>query len=196
LNVAAGIYSKANEEADAALTITQSDVTIQGAPGATSIIDGTDASGSNWNPGIEITGSNVTIRGLAVRNVNDGGTGDGIKISSGTGSIIEGCKVYDNDNGIAVEECSPEIRKNKIYDNEKGIYITVSDGSEYSPVIVNNLIYDSTSSPSMEYGIYAYAVSTGSKASPAIYHNTIDNGTMDGIYINEDVSSSAAPDIK
>lgn len=93
------------------------------------------------------------------------------------------------DVGIKVEESSPEISKNKIYDNTKGIYITVVDGSTYSPIIRNNLIYDTTAT--MENGIEVYAASTGSTASPIIYHNTIDGCTQDGIYIREETIQSA-----
>ena len=180
LNVAAGIYSVTNGEADATLVINQDNVTIQGAGAGSTIIDGSGTLES-WLIGIEVHAPNVTIASLEVSNF----TNYGINIYTGTGQIVEECDIHDNDWGIYTANSSPEIRKNKIYDNTtRGIYITVSDGAAYAPVIKNNLIYTTTGT--MEYGIEVNTVSTGSIASPNIYHNTIDGGTQYGIYILED----------
>jgi hypothetical protein len=185
LNVAAGTYSIANGEADATLVINQDNVTIQGAGAGSTIINGMiDAT---WQIGIEINASNVTISGCEVSNF----TMNGINIYAGTGQIVEDCDIHDNDWGIYTNNTSPEIRKNKIYDNTtRGIYITVFDSAAYAPVIKNNLIYTTTGT--MEYGIEVYTASTGSIASPSIYHNTIDGGNQYGIYIREDVEPITA----
>jgi hypothetical protein len=183
LNVATGTYSVPNGEADATLVINQDNVTIQGAGAGSTIING--IIDSTWQIGIEINASNVTISGCEVRNF----TMNGINIYTGTGQIVEDCDIHDNDWGIYTNNTSPEIRKNKIYDNTIGIYITVFDGAAYAPVIKNNLIYTPTGT--MEYGIEVYAASTGSTASPSIYHNTIDGGTLDGIYIREEMTPPA-----
>jgi parallel beta-helix repeat protein len=192
LNVAEGIYSVvANGEANSPLTITQSNVTIQGAAGGTSILEGSSC--ASWSPGIEIASaaSNVTIRNLAVRNFECDASDTGVRIASGaTGSIIESCEIYNNDYGIYVDESSPEIRKNRIYDNYTGIYVYGGTGIA-SPSISNNLIYDT--SGAMNNGIYVSA-SSGT-ASPTIHHNTIDGGTSVGISTNSG-AGSGTPDIQ
>jgi hypothetical protein len=184
LNVAAGTYSIANGEADATLVINQDNVTIQGAGAGSTIING--IIDSTWQIGIEVNASNVTIAGCEVSNF----TMNGINIYTGTGQIVEDCDIHDNDWGIYTNNTSPEIRKNKIYDNTIGIYITVFDSAAYAPVIKNNLIYTPTGT--MENGIEVYTASTGSIASPSIYHNTIDGGTQYGIYIREDIEPITA----
>jgi uncharacterized repeat protein (TIGR02543 family) len=192
LNVAEGIYSVvANGEANSPLTITQSNVTIQGAAGGTSILEGSSC--ASWSPGIEIASaaSNVTIRNLAVRNFECDASDTGVRIASGaTGSIIESCEIYNNDYGIYVDESSPEIRKNRIYDNYTGIYVYGGTGIA-SPSISNNLIYDT--SGAMNNGIYVSA-SSGT-ASPTIHHNTIDGGTSVGISTTSG-AGSGTPDIQ
>lgn len=180
LNVAAGIYSVANGEPDEALTINKSNVTIQGAADGTSILEGSSC--GSWRPGIEIAvpASNVTIRNLTVRNFECDASDTGIRIASGdSGSIIEGCQIYNNDTGISIYESSPVIRKNRIYDNYRGIRVYGVTGTA-SPLIVNNLIYD-TGGGTMDDGIYVSA-SSGT-AAPTIYHNTIDNGVSAGIQV-------------
>jgi parallel beta-helix repeat protein len=177
LNVAPGTYSVlANGEDDTPLTIIQSNVTIQGAAGGTTIVEGSSC--ASWSPGIEIASpaSNVTIRNLVVRKFTCEGGVPGIAISSGDGNIIEDCEIYNNEDGIYVSDGSPEIRKNRIYNNETGIFVIGFSGPA-SPSICNNLIYDT--SGTMSDGIW---VSAGSLvASPSIRHNTIDGGTSVGI---------------
>jgi hypothetical protein len=185
LIVAAGTYSVGNGEADATLVINQDNVTIQGAGAGSTIISGVDA--STWQIGIEVNASNVTIAGCEVSNF----TMNGINIYTGDVQIVEDCDIHDNDWGIYTNNTSPEIRKNKIYDNTtRGIYITVFDSAAYAPIIKNNLIYTTTGT--MQNGIEVYTASTGSTASPSIYHNTIHGGTQYGIYIREDVEPITA----
>ncbi|MES0350398.1 MAG: right-handed parallel beta-helix repeat-containing protein, partial [Desulfobacteria bacterium] len=108
--------------------------------------------------------------------------------------------VYQNDihghwsRGIYVRDSSPEIRKNSIYDNNIGIELYSMMAATASPSILNNLIY--VKSGAMDDGIYIKA-SSGGTADPTIFHNTIDGGSGNGIYIYEDMSAvSASPDIK
>ena len=188
LNVAAGTYSKEKGESNSSLIISNGNntVTIQGAAGA--IIDGTDG-GESWDTGFEISASNVTIRDLEVRNFGC----YGISISSGTGNIIQGCEVHDNGSrGINIQNSSPDIKQNKIYDNPSGIFVTDSGGTA-SPQIQNNLIYDTDGS--MDYGVHLHSEEAMS-VSPNIFHNTIDGGNYDGIYIEEGYGGNAYPDIK
>jgi parallel beta-helix repeat protein len=214
LNVAAGTYSDGNgEDSSSNVTVTQSNVTIQGVPGGTSIVDG--FGGSNWTSGIEIAASNVTIRHMASRNFSSDGDGSGISVVSGTGNAIEGCEVYENDLGISfvdvgsddqiyendihgnwrgveVENSSPRISKNRIYDNGTGIRINAYGGTA-SPTISNNLIYE-TVSAEMTDGIHLATGSFGT-ASPTIHHNTIDGPTFAGVWM-EAFDGTASPDIK
>ncbi|MBW1691920.1 MAG: right-handed parallel beta-helix repeat-containing protein, partial [Deltaproteobacteria bacterium] len=218
VQVALGTYIVANGEADQSLTITQDDVTLIGEAGSMPVLDGTDA--STWVIGIEIAASNVTIGNLGVKSFADWG----IRITSGTGTLVKNCEIHDNGwaeagGGIHIENCSPDIRKNKIYKNyPAGIFIA-GNGAEASPCIKkndihdnnigisvngiyssgsaipdiwNNLIYDTTST--MEYGIQVSGTTSGT-ASPTIYHNTIDNGLSDGIYLLN-VLGTTTPDIK
>jgi parallel beta-helix repeat protein len=189
LNVAAGTYGMANNESDGSLTITQSNVIIQGA-GGTSILDGSGYGG--WNNGIEINASDVTIRGLAVRNFT-GGSEAGIRVESGTGNVVEGCEIYDNNYGIVARDSSPEIRKNRLHDNIRGIYVYETGGTA-SPNVSNNLIYY-TGTIWGTYGIYLNA-STSGTVSPRIYHNTIDGGNAEGVYIYAYMGGSSSPEIK
>ena len=153
LNVASGTYSiAATEEADAELILSQGNVTIQGASGGGSLIDGTGA--EVWTKGLEITGSNVIVRHLYITRFS-----------------------Y----GIKIDGSSPEISRNTLYDNGSNIGITAGNGQTASPTIKNNLIYEATAS-TVSCGIYIGG-NSGSTVVPAIYHNTINGGTGDGIYM-------------
>jgi parallel beta-helix repeat protein len=192
LNVAAGTYIYSNGESDTDLIVTQSNVIIQGAPGGASIVDGYDDVGLEyWNTGIIVDAFNVTVKGLTLRNFTSPGEG-GIRIVSGAGNIIEGCNVYNNDEGIRVVDSSPEIERNRIYDNMIGISVAPFSGTA-SPKVWNNLIYDITES--MEIGISIVVTNDIAVASPQIYHNTLDGGTDDGIYMYRDYGV-ATPDIQ
>jgi parallel beta-helix repeat protein len=198
LHVAAGTYSVATEGTDSELTITQDNVTVLGAgevevePNVwdeATYIDGTDACGDGgWCDGIIIAASGVSIGQLGVANFS----GDGIRISSGSGNIIEGCTIISNWCGIQVTNCSPEISKNEIYNNDTGIQV-VANGGTASPSILNNLIY--VDGGTMVDGIYVNTIgSVGDEASPKIYHNTIDGGDSDGVEMAG--AGTISPDIK
>ncbi|MGD9022412.1 MAG: right-handed parallel beta-helix repeat-containing protein [Deltaproteobacteria bacterium] len=120
----------------------------------------------------------------------------GIDLSyAGTGN-----KVYENeihghyDHGIQAQNCSPEIRKNRIYDNNTGIFMYAFFGTA-SPIIVNNLIYATASSLGMSNGIHVEAAESGI-CSPNIHHNTIDRGTSTGIDIVQAGGGTANPSIR
>jgi len=226
IHIASGIYNVANGETDDTHIITKKDLTIIGEAGTMPVMDGAGA--TICTIGIEIAASNVTIKNIAVKNFADWG----IKISSGAGNLIEGCEIYDNGytsevggGGIWIENCSPDLRKNKIYNNYPAGILIDADGGVVDPIsphierneihannigiavngksigiatpkITNNLIYDigSTKASITECGI-GVSAEEGGTASPAIYHNTIDNGASYGIYILN-LSGTTAPDIK
>jgi len=122
-----------------------------------------------------------------------------------TGILIEdagsGNQIYRNEihghyawGGIWVVGSSPGIMQNEIYDNSTS-GITVDDATgDASPSIWNNLIYD-TGENKQDYGIYLYSEMTET-VSPTIYHNTIDGGSLDGIFIEVAAGGSANPDIQ
>jgi len=182
LNVAAGTYSVGNGEDDLSLTITQDNVTIQGAGAGNTIIDGT-TSVSAWFTGIKIDAStgNVTIKDLDVKVFSY----SGIAIYSGTGNIIEGCEVHNNGSvGIYIENSSPVIKQNRIYDNPTGISI-IADTSDCSPNIKRNKIEDN------DTGIFIEGY--GGAASPTIWNNIIyplDSPIQNGIGVNDNASPS------
>jgi len=121
----------------------------------------------------------------------------GVKMSptDGTGNTIRGNLIHGHNasfsyQGVYVNDSNPEISDNDIYDNYVGIYI-YSQSDPASPVITNNLIYDT--GDDMTYGIYLYSPSEIS--TPQVYHNTIEGGGTDetGVYSS---GSGARPDIK
>ncbi|MBW2079106.1 MAG: right-handed parallel beta-helix repeat-containing protein, partial [Deltaproteobacteria bacterium] len=224
VNVAAETYSTANSEANQDLSIIQNNVTVIGETGSMPVVDGAGA--TNWSYGIKIEASNVTIRNLGVKSFADWG----IRITSGTGNRIEGCEIYDNGytselggGGIWIENCSADIRKNKIHNNYPvGILVEGDEapasprierneiyahnigigmngygtGGKATPSIINNLVYgiDSDLSFDIKCGIGVSAESGGT-ASPAVYHNTLDGGPSDGIYVLN-FAGTITPDIK
>jgi hypothetical protein len=98
-----------------------------------------------------------------------------------------------DDSGMYIEDSSPVITQNTLYDNSEGI--SVHDlGQSASPAITNNLIYD-TGGNSQDYGIYLYSELVAT-VSPTIYHNTLDRGNFDGIFIDVGTGGNAAPDIR
>ena len=249
LIMAAGTYSIGNGEADSAITLSQSNVTIIGAHdlsiGASNLstfIDGSDA--ATWTTGIQITDSdvsNVTIKFLTIRNFS---SASGIYISDGSGNEVLGCKVHDNTRGIDISSssdcdvkhceiynniyglyiylstgeifsniihdnvnqvetgigvfannCSPQIKRNKIYDNNTGIRVESNNSNTpASPAIRNNVIYETTPG-NMVYGISVLGFGDGT-ASPTIHHNSIDGGTGDGIAVERNATSTLEPKIK
>ncbi len=193
LNVAAGTYGVAEGESDSLLTITQPFVTIQGAPGGASIVRGRGT--GNWDTGIVINASDVTIKGLTVTNfVANDSAGQGILVVSGPGNIIESCRLSNNIVcGVEVNNCSPTIRKNLIYDNDIGILVSGDNSETAAPIISNNLIYG-TDESLMDYGI---SLETGlfGTASPLIYHNTIDGASQSAVSMGA-FDGTANPDIK
>jgi len=113
---------------------------------------------------------------------------------AGSGNQINRNEIHGHyDGGIWVVGSSPVIKQNEIYDNYTS-GITVDDATgEASPSIWNNLIYDT--GENMDYGIYLNS-EMSETASPTIYHNTIDGGSLDGIFIEVAAEGSANPDIK
>ena len=245
-------YSTGNGEANRELAISQSYVTIIGESGSKPTISG--PSSGDWEYGIKVTGSHVTLKNLNIT----GFTREyrtGIEIVSGpeansTNNTIENCRVYGNYDGISISEsdvftiqdseidnnevdgisisycsntdensiitrnmvhdnndgsnsdgiivqaCSPEISRNKIYDNHFNLSVQAYSNEITSPIIKNNLIYEDTLGR-VDYGILIGSNDT-SQVIPEIYHNTIDGGLYDGIYMQkeEDSQSTLTPRIK
>ncbi len=92
-----------------------------------------------------------------------------------------------------MEGSSPDISRNKIYDNTKGIVVWANTSTTASPTIANSSIYESTPAV-MDYGILI--TGNGGVASPAIYHNSIDGGSGDGIAVEQVSTSTLEPAIK
>jgi parallel beta-helix repeat protein len=181
LNVAAGTYSIANGEANSSLQITQDNVLIQGASGATRpVIDGTG--GDGWYQGITISGTSyVTVQDLQIQNFNDG-----IYIYDSS-PLIQRNILHENYYGISInsdyyiESCSPYIWNNLITSStDVGIYVMVIDGSSY-PNILHNTIDGSESSGiylDIDYFTYYYG---GGSLEPTIAGNIIVNSGDYGI---------------
>jgi hypothetical protein len=222
LSVAPGTYSinnptnLLNPEENAVLTVTRSDVTIQGATDPTidedsrAIIDG-EFGCSSWNPGFNISASDVTIRNLVITGFGCDAVGGGIVVingsnnriescviskddtgikftsGSGSGNVVKECMIHDNyDSGVDIQDASPQILRNTIYNNGTGINIEEYSSRTIQPTIVNNLIYSTGTGTTMNYGIQIYAgPATGSKIAALIYHNTINGALYEGIYISQ-----------
>jgi len=245
LNVAAGTYSTGNGEANSELAISQNYVTIIGESGSKPTISGPGS--GDWEYGIKVTGSHVTLRNLnitgftgeyktgieisgsaVVKTTNntivdcrvygnydgisisdsdvftiqaseiDNNDFDGISISNCTTQISNGLitqnTIHDNyeennSDGIIVQNCNPEISRNKIYDNRFNISVQAYNSEVTSPTIKNNLVYEDTLGE-VHYGILIGSNDT-SQVIPEIYHNTIDGGLYDGIYMEKEVESSS-----
>ena len=221
LGVQPGIYtlvSNGGKEPDENLTLTQDNVSIVGFQGA--VIEGIPFQNTAWTYGIEIAATNARVNGLEIRNffyevsagiLVTGGNQVLIQFNvlhnNNSGIIVDGTPppdvvisgnyIYDhNVAGISVNGSSPQILGNTLYDNDRGIYIGVYDSNEISPTIINNLIYNTASGTLMQYGIYLEAINSGATLSPQIYHNTISNVNIDGIYIFEEFPTNPVVDIK
>ncbi len=168
LFVLPGTYNVGNGESDSQLIVPANLTIKQQSIGAT-LIDGSGATAANW--------------------LDNGFTFN----SSSIGTKIEGLTIKNFSRGIGVYNSSPEILNNILADNVNGIYVEASM-TEASPTIINNLIYEYTSG-TMNYGIVIRGISTGSTNNSGIYHNTIDGGTTDGIYLDRDIDPIIA-DIK
>ncbi len=135
---------------------------------------------------------NCTVKECKIDNNNL----DGISFTQSTGGLITQNTVhghYDikNSDGIIVQACNPEISRNTLYGNRFNISLQADKGETTSPTIKNNLVYMATrSSGKVEYGILMGGKGT---TGPIIYHNTIDGGLYDGIYMD---GTGSTPHIK
>lgn len=165
LLVLPGTYSVANGEPDIQLVV-PANLTIKGQPIGVPLIDGTGATAANW-----------LDNGFLFNDTS-------------TGTRIEGLTIKNFSHGIGVYNASPEIQGNIMADNDIGVFVQASMASA-SPMIINNLIYEYTSGV-MSYGISIRGISTGSASNSGIYHNTIDGGAIDGIYLDRDTDPIVA----
>ena len=186
LIMAAETYSTGNGEADTAITLSQSNVTIIGADDhtigstSTTTLDGIGA--TNWTMGIKITGSSVTIRGVSITNFSS----VGIEISGGSGNVGN-CKIFSNQRGIEITNSSAfKIRYCEIYSNTNdGLYVESSTGGE----IYRNTIYFHLGAA--HNGVFVV------NCSPAIKRNKIyDNDAGIRVKAYNSSSSIADPDIR
>jgi uncharacterized delta-60 repeat protein/uncharacterized repeat protein (TIGR02543 family) len=122
--------------------------------------------------------------------------GTGVRFEGvGTGNQVNGNTVYGhNESGIEVMNSDAAVEQNILFDNAQGIRVLCEPAGNADPEIVNNLIYDGPSS-NMNYGIFLQVNGAGGDVSPSIYHNTIDGGAIDGIYIYA-LDGTASPRIE
>jgi parallel beta-helix repeat protein len=192
LNVAAGNYKIGNNlETNTPITISNSDITVIGegdaaigASNPTAVIDGTGGGGSTeWNSGFTITGSNVTIKGISIKNFS---TTDesGIEITGGTGNKVRDCKISDNYAGITIANSNTfKVQDCEIYSNTKyGLSVETSTGGE----IHRNTIYYHHAEDN-EWGVYV------KNCSPSIKRNKIYDNQM-GIWVLSS-AGTVSPDI-
>jgi parallel beta-helix repeat protein len=195
LNVAAGTYRIAYEdqvgfEDDLPFKIEDDNITIIGegdaaigASDPTAVIDGRYAGiEGTWRTGIEITGSNVTIKGISIKNFSTN-SGYGIDISAGTGNKVRDCKISNNTNGVQIKNSNTfKVQDCEIYENTNdGIYVKESSGE-----IHRNTIY--LHEGSNHNGVYVL------NCSPSIKRNKIyDNYT--GIWVRVDQNITVSPNI-
>jgi len=174
LNVAPGSFSiwymvGDGLESDTELTVSQNNVTIIGQTGSTVIIDGDGA--ETWLKGLEITGSNVTIKNLHITNFSYG-----IKIdSTSPDNEISQNKIYDNEFNIGINGGSPYINNNLIYESISGsVSFGISIGGTGT---VEPRIYHNTIDGGLSDGIYI----ADSGNAPEIKYNIITNFNQYGI---------------
>ena len=183
-----------NGEADTAITLSQSYVTIIGAGDAaiggdpTAVINGDGA--DDWTKAFKITGSYCTIKGLSITNFSS----IGIEISGGTENKLRDCKIFANTDGVQIINSSTfKVQDCEIYSNtDDGLWVETSTGggeihrntiyrhqgsgangvyvNDCSPSIKRNKIYDNNT------GIWVLA--SGGTASPDIFNNVIYETTV------------------
>jgi len=188
LHVAAGTYAYP-DELDGEITIVNDNITIQGAVGGGSIIQG-DPLATYWLEAFTaLNVDNLLISDLQISNFTTG-----VVFSYVTNSTIQRCGLHDNNSGIYFDNCdnTNAAIRNKIHDNLHGIQIYAS-GYDCSPAIINNLI----NIGAVSTGIVIEAFGSGGTSSPAIYHNTLVGGgepATTGISMHHDVDT-VAPNI-
>jgi hypothetical protein len=124
------------------------------------------------------------VQAIGIR-INGGGAGNQV-----VGNTIYGHNSTDSGFGIEVVDSDAQIKQNILFDNAQGIRVSCEPAGNADPEIWNNLIYDGPASD-MNYGIFLDVVG-GGDVSPSIYHNTIDGGANDGIFISV-LNSTASP---
>jgi len=153
--------------------------------GSDNIVENCKLYGNNEGVNFGSTTSGNTLRNCDIYHNNKG------VVCYSSNKIIQNT-IHGNENdGVFVDNASPEIDRNAIYDNTFNLSITAGNQETASPVIRNNLIYE-TSTDAVHYGIYVGG-NAGSTVTPEIYHNTIDRGKYEGILIEGD---NDAPIIK
>jgi parallel beta-helix repeat protein len=194
LNVAAGTYRIASEvqvgfELDDPLTIEDDNITIIGEGDAaigssdpTAVIDGSGA--GTWKTGIQITGSNCTIKGISITNFLAAANAYGIDILGGTENKVRDCKIFNNTDGIRIKNSSAfKVQDCEIYSNtDDGLSVETSTGGE----IHRNTIYRHNGNGSIGVDV--------DNCSPSIKRNKIyDN--LEGIKVLASGGGTASPDI-
>jgi len=215
LRVLPGTYIQTNGESDTALNITTDNIQILGSSTGGVILDGSVE--GEWTAGLTVTNgrTGILIQNLEIKNFTQG-----IRVEQDASATIQGSNIHDNTYGIQVissnlqvprilkniiennsfgvsvtatiYSASPEILENIFKDNGTGIYLN-ADNYNISSKIINNLIYEYVSN-AMTYGIQIQGYYGNSLSE--IYHNTIDGGSGDGIYLYRSMTGSITPSIK
>jgi parallel beta-helix repeat protein len=188
LIVLPGTYDLTHEGVDSAISVTVSNVTIQGQSAGTAIIDGIGA--LTWVSGLNISGNDVVIHKLVFKRFQT----SGINISAGTGTDINQNIVFDNGTsgsagtGIYLSSVvSCQIRDNTVYwsgdtNYRQGTGISAAFGVGNTTNVQFNTVYNHNVT-----GYLGISISGGS--TPNVTQNILyDNDT--GIY-----SSDSNPNI-
>ncbi len=209
INMASQAFGVGGGAPDQQITVTQSNVVLQGAAAGGTVLQG-QVTSTAWTTGIGVTGHNVTIRNLTITGFG----GPGIMLGGGTGTSIDNCTVTGNAGGIVIGpgadnatlsgNCdifgnsgagisiggADNIRilgnMNSIYDN--GIGIDIGNGSTNIDVHDNNIYC--TDGVSQTIGIRATDVGSGVR----IYRNHIHDhsgASHVGIQVNNTTSTNA-----
>lgn len=185
--VAPGVYSVANGEDDATLTVAASNVTIESKGREGAVIDGAGA--ESWKTGMNVTANDVQIFGLYFKNFDKGVSVSNVSTATVGGSLFKQNTVGIYTEATSVFTVSPKLEKNVLDGNTTAISITASGGA-IMPSVVNNLMINNG-----DKGVDLNG--QGGFIGPEIFHNTIDSGSQFGVYTLETVSpGSMAPKIK
>jgi parallel beta-helix repeat protein len=196
LNVAAGTYKIGdNFELNTPIIISDSNITVIGegdaaigASNPTAVIDGTGGGGSTeWNNGFTINGSNVTIKGISIKNFSSIGIEIAGVNSVTTGNEVKDCKIFDSSTGVKITSSSAfKVQDCEIYSNTSdGIHVESSNNGE----IYRNTIY--LHEGAAHNGVYVV------NCSPSIERNKIyDNDAGIRVKAYNSDSSIASPDIR
>ena len=214
ITMAAGTIGIANGDSDEQLSITQDNVTLQGAAGGATVLQGSP-SATAWRSGLVIGGAHVSVRGLTIAGFPQTGI-----VVSGADASINGCRIYGNSRGVLLASGSSGAsisgncsifgnttagiildgsNGNWIYGNMSSIYdngigIQLVNGAADNRVHDNNIYWSGDAGNVQTIGILLQDAGAGNM----LYRNSIHGHAAAGYYgirVQNTSSAAGSPEI-